>query len=348
MDLGELVERATGLGRSDGGDMNACERLLNHIRSGSAEAVDVLKAIVAGSQLSDAGLNARVLTVLHWLIVVGGPIVLPSAVSAMSPRKSSPGVRVARDVLRSLGYDEGAVDVLYDDNKVRKMKIWEQAGIPPDALEKCRAGSASLIAAAVEAYAIAMGRKLIFHGRFPPVESNYSLDRFFRALHVENYADEKRRVANSDMHSLIISKAAYADMSLIAHAAVVAAQRLEVAEAPMDTLLLSLGEACNAYAFAEYLRMKTGSDGKDFDLEAERRWLARKLRMLSERSGAESRLLKRFVDGNVFRMVSDDTTRPCRPESKHRREIICSFTSFETMHKALKPPISEDRFRSSN
>lgn len=239
------------------------------------------------------------------------------------------------------------MEVLYDDEKVSNMEMLQpnDLRIPNDALEKCPAAACSLLAAAVETYAIALGRKMIFHARRPDVEANYSLDRFFRSLHVENDADGLRHQGNEERYAVIASKAAFVEMVQITRCTVRAAQRLDMAQVGVDIFMLVLGEACNAYAFSEYLRNKTGikRGDMDCDLEEERRYLAKTLEAIMEKGGIDFRMLKRFADSHVFQNVLHVDSRACRPESRHRREIVCCFTSFQAMHRALTPQVQLGR-----
>lgn len=329
-----MVERATGLGCSKA-DHQAAEKLLYWVRSGSLDAVDVLRAIVAGSNPSEAALNARVLSVLHWLCLAGGPAFLPSAAWSGSARKPGPGVRVCHDVLSSFGHDD-AGDVLHDDNRVRRMRVGE-LGLPEDALEKCRFGNVSVAAAAVETYAIALGRKLVFHSRYSDVEGSFSLDRFFRALHTENDADVNRKDVNEERYMVIVSRVSLSEMALLTRALVVAAQRLADADIAGDIVGIVMGDAANACVFTEYLRGKV-RDGDAMDTREEREWLARKLRAVRERGGEEWRIVRRFVDAGVYKAIVEGD-RIVRPESRHRREVVCKFTTFEALHRALRPPM---------
>lgn len=342
----EVIEYATGLGRSSDGDIAAADKLLKWIRAGSLDSTDLFRAIITGSTPADAALNARVLSVVSWLCLSGGPEVLPSAVYVTNARKPSPGLRICLDVLKSLRYTNAPEDELYDDNKVREMRI-QRPGEPNfDFSAIVRGGKnmsvrEAMLIAGVEAYAISLGRKFIFHHRYPEVEANYSLDRNLRKMRIESYADAERRSINLERHALLFSKVSLAEMALIVRAAVVAADRLERAGAPPDLTVLAVAEACNAYSFAEYLRMKLSAPKvRDFDMEDARLCLAEKLDN-TLRQRREVRILRRFVDQKVINTVSDAQARPCRPDSRHRREVLCTFTSFEALHMTLKPVMKE-------
>lgn len=339
----EVIEHATGLGRSDDGEVAAADKLLQWIRVGSLDPADVFRAIVTGSAHADVALNARVLSVVSWLCVVGGPEVLPAAVYVTSSRKPSPGLRICFDVLKSLGYTNDPEDALYDDNKVREMRIQSPGEPSADHSSTLKGGrrlsvSDAMLVAAVEAYAIALGRKLIFHHRYPEVEANYSLDRYFRKMRIENSVDYERESVNLERHGQLFSKVTAAEMALIVHSSVVAADRLQRAGAPADLCILAVAEACNAFSFAEYLLMKvTAPRVGDFNMEKARSGLVEKLERIHSRRGPELRILKRFVDPRVMATIMDRKVRPSRPESKHRREIMCTFSSFEAMHRAFTP-----------
>lgn len=346
VDVHEMVERATDLvGKSGSGDRTAAERLLQWMRAGSVSPVDVFRKVVAGTDSSRPEFNARVLSVVHWLCVTGGPFVLTGALHATHPRRPCAVLRIILDVLRALGYDD-AEDALHDDSRVRAMHIRSKSSGSDSRSSSRIRGSRSATALAVESYAIALGRKFIFHQRFPDVEVNYSLDRFYRTLHVENGADDLRRETNDERHAVIVSHAALADVALIALAFTSAVQRLEQAKVAPDIIILALGEATNALVFAEYLSMKTASsDLSDYDLSQEKRYLRQKLREVVELGGNDLRMLKRFVDSNVYRSITEPDSRPFRPESRHRREIQCHFTSFQSLHKAVTPPMLLNRPR---
>lgn len=346
IDVHEMVERATGfVGKSGKGDRAAAERLLQWMRAGSVDPIDVFRKVVAGTDASNPDFNARVLAVTYWLCIVGGPAVLAGGLHATHPRRPCALLRIVLDVLRALGRDN-AEDLLHDDAYVRAMHLTSpssrnSSSSPPSSMSSRPRGRAAIAAtaSAVEAYAISLGRKFIFHQRYPDVEANYSLDRFYRSLHVENNADDLRRDVNDERHSVIISRAALTDVALIALAATASVQRLEYAQATQDIVILALSEATNALIFAEYLSLKLSSSGmSDYDLTREKQWLRRKLREVVENGGNDVRMLKRFVDPNVYRSITEPDARPSRPESRHRREIVCHFTSFQGLHKALSPP----------
>lgn len=339
----EVLERATGLGKSVDGDVAAADKLLRWIRSGVLDTAELFRAVVAGSAPMDARLNARVLAVIARLCVVGGPHVLPMAAYVTSARKPSPGVRVCLDVLKSVGYVNAPEEVLYDDNMVREMRLPGVEGSGLEAVPEVRAGKRlgkedAAMAWAVEAYAVATGRKLIFHHRYPEVEANYSLDRHYRKMHVENRVDPGREAANMERHGLLISRVTVMEVGLLAYCAIVAADRLERAHAPQDIVVMAVAEACNVYSFAEYARLKVATQkADDLDLDAARACLAGIVVDVQRKGGVPARMLKRFVEPKVVAAVTDTRVRPTRPESRHRREVLCTFSSFEAMHRALAP-----------
>lgn len=335
MDMLELVEHATKLGdkssgsdRTTKGDRSAAEAILHNIRTGSLNPVDVFRGIVAGSS-SGPAFNVRVLHFVHWLCLAGGPSVLEGALHTPHPRRPCGGLRVVLDVLRTMGY-ENAEDMLYDDEIIRDMSLKPDHDTSSDK---------NSLNPAVEAYAITLGRKFIFHQRYRDVEFNYSLDRFYRSMHLENDVDSYRREQNDERHTVLISQAAMADVALIARAATVTMERIRADQLPFDVFVLMLGEASNAVSFTQYLQLKIGASDSEFLVNEERALLARRLQVIAEDGGQEARMLHRYVDHNVFKTITEHDVKPCRPESRHRREIRCFFSSFETMHEALKPTI---------
>lgn len=333
VDMLELIERATKLGDKSSGsdrsttcDRSAAERVLQNIRSGALNAVDVFRGVVTSASSGQA-FNIRVLHFIHWLCLSGGPTVLAGALHTSHPRRPCAGLRIVLEILRSLGH-ENAEDLLYNDSFVRDMSLQPENTI----------SELSSLNPAVEAYAITLGRKFIFHQRFPDIEFNYSLDRFYRSLHIENDVDAIRRNFNDERHAIIISHAALADISIIARVGTVALEQINAGILPPDVFALVLGEASNAISFTKYLQLKTGSSDSDHDVSNEQKVVARRLRKAVDNGGVEARLIRRYVDGNVFRAITEVDSKPCRPESRHRREIRCHFSSFEAMHRALKPP----------
>lgn len=338
-DMLEVIEHATGLGSQSGhgggsggsergGERAAADRLLMHVRAGSVDVVPMFRGIVAGSDGANPRFNARVLWLVHWLCVMGGPTVLQGALHTAHARRPVVALRIVMDVLRTAGHDVPE-DIVHDDDVVHKMTLQADA-------HKSRGRALSLVSA-VEAYAVLLGRKLIFHQRYADVEVNYSLDRFYRNLHVEN-ADAERRQANEERQAVIISHAALADISLITRIAVTTAKLLKAGNVAPEIYQLVLGEAANAYMFAEYLRMKTGMiDIPEYDLRQEAIWLSSTLTKTIQTAGSELRMMRKYVDTLVMRALTDAETRPCRPESRHRREIACHFTSFHALHKAVAP-----------
>lgn len=333
LDMLELVEHATkladkssGSDRTTKGDRSAAEAILHAIRNGSLNAVDVFRGIVAGSS-SGPAFNMRVLHFVHWLCFAGGPLVLEGALHTAHPRRPCGGLRVVLDVLRTLGY-ENAEDLLYDDQFVRNMSS------KPD---KDTSSKKDSMIPAIEAYAIMLGRKFIFHQRCRDVEFNFSLDRFYRSIRVENEVDSLRRETNDERHSMIIRGTTMMDVALIARAATVTMERIRAEQLSFHVFILALSEASNAVAFTQYLQLKIGDTDPEFDVIDERKAVARRLQKIIEDGGSEARILHRYVDHGVIRALTESNAKPCRPESRHRREIRCEFSSFETMHDALRP-----------
>lgn len=329
----ELVEHATKLGdkssgsdRTTKGDRSAAEAILHSLRTGSLNPVDVFRGIVAGSS-SGPAFNVRVLHFVHWLCLAGGPSVLEGALHTPHPRRPCGGLRIVLDVLRTVGY-ENAEDMLYNDELIRGMPLKPDKDTPP---------KTNSLNSAVQAYAITLGRKFIFHQRYRDVEFNYSLDRFYRSIRVENEVDSHRREQNDERNAVIISQAAMADTALIARAAVVTMEQIRSEQLPFDVFILMLGEAANAVSFTQYLQLKVGATDSEFEVNDERALVARRLQTIADNGGPDARMLHRYVDHNVFRTITEPDVKPCRPESRHRREICCHFSSYEAMHEALRP-----------
>ncbi|PXF48933.1 hypothetical protein BWQ96_01275 [Gracilariopsis chorda] len=137
-DTCELIERTTGLGRPSDGDPSGAERLLQLIRNGSLPPHTVLEYIVAGSGPNEVKVNARVLWLMHYLMVHGGPDMVPEAVQPFRKR-NAPALHLVLAVLRSFGYIEetDALDVLQDDEKVRAMTLsTDRNNVPTDSLQR--------------------------------------------------------------------------------------------------------------------------------------------------------------------------------------------------------------------
>lgn len=339
----QLIERATGHGTRAPPDPAAVDQLLSWLSSASLPCVDAFRALVAGPSPADAALNTRVLALVHTLLLHGGPSVLSAALLAPHAKRPSHAMRIVYEVLRALGHTDVEA-VLHDDALLSSTKVSVEDGLAT--VPHRRVVHVAPMTSATEAYAIALGRKLLFHTRHRDIEANFSLDRFFRAVHVENNAEQVRCVANDERRSMIVHRSTLHDIELLTRAAVTAAQRLRAADTALDIQHLALGEACNAAAFADYLRSKLSGDFEErsglIDLTNDRLWLFRRTRAVVERGGTETRLMKRYVDNTVFRSL-DERSRPCRPESRHRREIVCQFESFAGLHAAVAPPLYAQR-----
>ncbi|KAI0561335.1 hypothetical protein FGB62_87g097 [Gracilaria domingensis] len=332
----ELIERTTGLGRPTDGDPSVADQLLQLIKTGSVPPRLICEYVVAGSGPNEVKVNARALWLMHYLMVEGGPLVLPDVVHS-SDGRNPPAVKLVLNVLRSFGYETDAegLDVLQDDEKLRTISYPPDKQIPADALQKSK-GERTYDAAAVETYAIALGRKAWFHYRYPVVEVNYSLDRFYRAWHVENDCDPMMHARNEEVVKLTRSKGALQDMCLLACAMTAAAHRLQRGKVATSICLQALGDACNAYSYALYLRARVDNrDTEDLDLERQREVLAGLVKRWEQRGGRHFERLQRYVDERVYDLIMKRSSVGVRPESRHRREIEIEVTSFEALHKSF-------------
>lgn len=346
--IAQIVEYSTGLGRGSA-DPSARDAAVQVIWSGAASPADILRAVVAGSRASDASFNARVLSFLHWVSFVGGPSTLAAACEPYSVGSSPLGVGICSDVLQASGYgsdvgrglDPLKGDTALNDAAGEALRSWED----DLGMAASQAGPGSryptTTAAAVEMYALVLVRKLGFHARFPEVEANYSLDRFYRQMHVENGADADRAAKNQVRQSGVISWEAAHDGGLLALGGVSVAAALDRCRVPTDIVTFAFADACNAYAFTAYVRSKLGhvpgSKGGHgtVDLEPIRAWLSSRLDAMESRFPEKYRSIRAYVDSNVLISIQEPKSRPSRPESHHRREVPCTFSSFENMHVAL-------------
>jgi hypothetical protein len=347
-DLRELVEHATGLGRSHS-DVPARDTALRWVREGKADPTDLFRAVVAGpGGTTDAPLNLRVLTFVHWVTVLGGPHALAAACEPAGPRRPSPAMRVCMDVLKACGHTSYSPSVVED--AADRVRSWTTDHHPP--LFDPHAPIAlpapvdnpddTSLKIALEMYAILLGRKLSFHAQYPEVEANYSLDRFYRQFHIENEVDSMRAAANTRRHAAVLSVAMGAELALLASGAAATAAALDRARAPLDIVGLVFTDAVNAYALAEYVLAKaTPAPGQDIGppLPPVREWLAKRTKAMEVKNGDAIRVVQRFVEPTVLRAVAQPVHKPVRPESRHRREVPCCFSSFAGMHAALAPSI---------
>lgn len=272
---------------------------------------------------------------MHYLMVHGGPDMIPEAVQPFRKR-TAPALRLVLAVLRSFGYIEetDGLDVLQDDEKVGAMRLsGDRSIVPPDSLQKSR-GEKTPEAAAVETYAIALGRKAWFHYRCKAVEVNYSLDRFYRAWHVENDCDPAVHTKNEEVVKMTMSRGALQDICMLVRAMTAAAWRLHRGRIPLDITMLAITDACNAYSYALYLQKKVEhGDDELFTLELQREKLAALLRKWENRGGKGWQLLRSHLDQRVRDMILKADAMIVRPESRHRREIEVEVTSFEALHE---------------
>lgn len=397
-------------------DRVAVDRLLYWMRAGSIDATSVFRMIVAGTDVNDPHFNIGVLSVTQILCVLGGPYVLAGALHVTHARRPSAVLRIIMDVLRTHSIptygannrnrqhaspDGGGTyqsprnnepePLLYDDQLIHDLRrdvlfssstsAGDNGGsYSPRQQHRQPASQRDETRRALQAYAVMLGRKFIFHQRFLDIEVNYSLDRFFRAFHLENQHDNsqtERQSINAERHAFIVSQPALADVTFIASIATVTAILLERVHANRDAFIFTLADAVNAAAFQAYLAKKQtksqqhntqskknssnkNSNNKDGDnngdnssndeycIDRELAWLRAKTAALVERptKTIEMRLLKKLIDPNVYRWLQqtapptstdEQRARACRPGSRHRKDIMCHFSSFQSMHSALMP-----------
>lgn len=347
--LRELVEQATGLGRATG-DPGARETALLWLRGGRAEAVDVFRTVVAGPAPADAPFNIRVLAFVHWIVVLGGPPALAAACESSSPRRPSPALRVCLDVLKACGHTSYSPSVF--EGARERISSWTLDAPASTAAGKSYSGMGpNPLVSALEMYAILLGRKLAFHALFPEVEANYSLDRFYRQLYVENSADPDHSARNTSRHGEVISRTMGVECALLARGSATVAAALDRAKVPIDIVGIVFTNACNSYALARYVLGKVissspagsaeqrAAEQAQQDLLPIREWLARRIKTMESRAGDGARVLRRFVERSVLHAIEDPGHRAVRPESRHRREVPCVFSSFAGMHSALAPTV---------
>lgn len=304
----------------------------------------MLRAVAAGSGKADAGFNVRVLAFVHWVSVRGGPGALAAACEDVSAKKGSIGRKICGDVLRACG-----VEV---DGGIKRMRAWRLDGVAgKDGKEKDASAKLgpSLILVAVEMYALIFMRNLAFHATYPEVESNYSLDRFYRQFHLENSADDVREKENLARHSAVISLAMGLELAEIAGGFACVAAALDRAKVSIAIVGIVFTAACNSYSLARYVLSKTAGAGGERDreqaeralsrIEPVREWLAKRIKAMEARDGDGMRTVRRLVEKSVVDAIDDPTRKPVRPESSHRREVTCLFSSFEGMHTALAPAV---------
>jgi hypothetical protein len=318
------------------------------LRQGRCEAVDVFRTVVAGPAVADAPLNVRVLAYVHWISVLGSPAVLAAACESTSARRPSPATRVCLDVLKACGHGKNAAEII--DGAGERMLTWRiDASSAVGEVGRDGMGPSPIVAAA-EMYAVMIGRKLAFHAAYPEVEANYSLDRFYRQFHVENSADPERASQNMERHAHVVSRAMGTEAALLARGSACVAAALDRAKVPLDIVVIVFTNACNSYALARYVLTKAAgatSPGGAAEkaekslatLEPVREWLARRIKGMEARASDSLRVVHRFVENSVLRSIEDPTHRAVRPESRYRREVACSFASFDGLHTALAPAV---------
>jgi hypothetical protein len=339
--LREIVETATGLNRNktDITEREASrDTALRWLRTGAVDPADFFRTVEAGPALADAPFNIRVLFFVHYIIVLAGPAGLAAACETPVAHRPSNGARICLDVLKACSQRAVPLTLLESaDDRIRSWSLDASGG----------AGAASTTTSrtsAVEMYAYFLGRKLEFHACYPEIEANYSLDRFYRQFHIENAVDHERRQQNIHRRAEVISNATALDCALLAKGGAAVAGALDRAKAPVEAVSLVFADASNAFALAQYLQSKvlTASSPlqvsvNEIHLDEVGDWLARRLKATFARGGEGMRCLQRYVEPSVIHAIEHPTDRPVRPESRHRREIPCVFSSFDSMHGALAP-----------
>jgi hypothetical protein len=341
IDLHEVVETATGLNRNttDVAERDASkDTALRWLRTGAVDPADFFRAVVAGPALADAPFNIRVLSFVHYIIVLGGPACLAAACEAPVAHRPSHGARICLDVLKACSQKAVPLTLLESpDDRIRSWSLDAGGGVSSGSAITSRTS-------AVEMYAYFLGRKLEFHACYPEIEANYSLDRFYRQFHVENAVDHERRQQNTHRRAEVISHATALDCALLAKGAAAVAGALDRAKAPVEAVSLVFADASNAFALAQYLQSKVSTAPslsqdpvEEIHLDEVGDWLARRLKVTFARGGEGMRCLQRYVEPSVIHAIEHPMDRPVRPESRHRREIPCVFSSFDSMHGALAP-----------
>lgn len=323
IELHFLIERATGHARPAGRtDSSATKSILNSVRTRATRLESVLKALTISSDgKGGAPYNLRVLTLLHALLGAG-PHALTAAASAgaISGRAASPAMKIVSDAHRAARLARGApsADVL-------------GTNALDDVLDPSLENAA-------ECYSVLLARRLTFAAGFAETEANFSLDRWYRRLGIENRAENTRVGFNNSRQARLIA----ADTRAAAEQLVVVATRtvdaLMKVRGPRDAVALTIAEGCNAYVFAEYIRAKSRMMG-NVPREVQRN-LASACTGAAGTSPSPVEALVRYagVDAavavEVF-TIPNEEARAVRIDSKYRRDIVCRFMSFMGLHKAL-------------
>lgn len=338
--LHELVENATGHARPRGmADVQAARTIINNVCARRMKLELVFKTLVHGSNpLADASYNISVLSFIHQLLSAGSHA-LPTAASAAVNR--SP-YRLLADVHRAARRARGQTNVVDIRNDIAYRDLISSQ--PPTS-----SSSATITCRAVEAYALLLTRRLTFASMFPETEANLSLDRWYRRISIENQpatfiaARQKRLRAPETRAQILV----ILDLVVCTATLLLARPR---AVSP-DILATIIAEGANAYVFAEYLRKR--SQRADDPPTEEQRALCDIVRAIVPETrrrddvddadeGTAAVALANFANIDVAvaaEMLKKPgrVARAIRIESRYRRDILCTFSSFTTLHAALDP-----------
>jgi hypothetical protein len=131
---------------------------------------------------------------------------------------------------------------------------------------------------------------------------------------------------------------------MLAKGAGAVAAALDRTKAPLDVVGLAFAESSNALVLARYLEYKVAASPLHSTLAGQldevSQWLSRRLKVMVSRAGDGLKSVQRYTEPSVLHALEHTNERSVRPESRHRREIPCQFSSFEGMHTALAPPSS--------
>lgn len=330
LELHEIVERATGHARPPGKqDTAAVNILVRSVRLRETRLETVLKTLsISTDGKGGSTYNIRVLNLFHILLSAGAHA-LPHAsngVCGATPAKLPASLRIITEAHTASRKARGAIkaDVLgttsYRDAKTIDTNDKNEAAIY-----------------AAECYSVMLARRLTFAAQFSETEFNYSLDRWYRRLGIENRVDSLRAGYNNQkQHRLLAS-----DTRLLVINLVTIASRcvilLSRSKAQREAVISVLSEACNAYAFSEYIRAKSGVGKPPIE---EQRLLQEAVNLVVGGGGASALCRYANIDEKVAEVCVNDVGEVAtgvRVDSKHRRDIVCTFSSFTAMHAALDP-----------
>lgn len=203
-------------------------------------------------------------------------------------------------------------------------------------------GNAGDVKECLKLYARFLEGKLMLHGEFEEFEGNWSLDRYYRRVDLENKWDKTRKRSNAERHGLVFSEEAYEKLEGLLKVGIRAAEALLKYDMQLETIERVCADVCNLYALTRYMDSKLFDGEESTDLANFKMRIRKVLLDAKARKGEVTPVLKRNVERTVIKMIMEEGSsrdqRPMRPESRFRKEIVCRFTSFETMHEALAPP----------